>query len=81
MQLFASLVLPPWYCSYGLFGQAAMEADVLRNFTVAALEPLVWTRLAQAGEPRECLFSTGQRCTCEWGQHWAALGSGMLQSA
>ena len=35
---------------YGVFGGKGIEADVLRNFTVDALEPLVWTEVAQAGE-------------------------------
>ena len=36
-------------CSYALFGRD-VEADVLRNFTVDSLAPLVWIRLAHAGE-------------------------------
>ena len=36
-------------CSYGLFGEKGIEADVLNNFTVDALTPLVWTQLAQGG--------------------------------
>jgi hypothetical protein len=35
---------------YGLFGRSELKPDVLRNFTVSALEPLVWTQVAQAGE-------------------------------
>ena len=38
-------------CSYGIFGKN-LHPDILRNFTVKALSPLVWTRLAQAGEQR-----------------------------
>lgn len=34
---------------YGVFGGKGIEADVLRNFTVDALQPLVWTEVAQAG--------------------------------
>jgi hypothetical protein len=37
-------------CSYGIFGAKSLHPDVLRNFTVKALSPLVWTRLAQAGK-------------------------------
>lgn len=34
---------------YGLFGRHALRPDVLSNFTVKSLEPLVWTQVAQAG--------------------------------
>lgn len=37
-------------CSYGLFGAKSLHPDILRNFTVKALSPLVWTPLAQACE-------------------------------
>ena len=39
---------PPTHCS-GLFGSKHLHADVLSSFTVKALEPVVWRRLAQAG--------------------------------
>ncbi|KAI7843066.1 hypothetical protein COHA_003238 [Chlorella ohadii] len=35
-------------CSYGIFGAKGLRADVLSSFTVKALQPIVWTRLAQA---------------------------------
>ncbi|KAL4855219.1 Histone H2AX [Chlorella vulgaris] len=35
-------------CSCGIFGAKNVHPDILRNFTVKALSPLVWTRLAQA---------------------------------
>ncbi|KAI3429598.1 hypothetical protein D9Q98_005684 [Chlorella vulgaris] len=35
-------------CSCGIFGAKNLHPDILRNFTVKALSPLVWTRLAQA---------------------------------
>lgn len=34
---------------YGLFGRKDLAPDVLENFTVKALEPLVWTQVARAG--------------------------------
>lgn len=34
---------------YGLFGRRELKPDVLRNFTVDALRPLVWSEAAQAG--------------------------------
>jgi hypothetical protein len=37
-------------CSCGIFGAKNLHPDILRNFTVKALSPLVWTRLAQACE-------------------------------
>jgi hypothetical protein len=52
-------------CSYGLFGAKELHADILQNFTVSALSPFVWTRLAQAGELRlpwwaECFHESGK---------------------
>ena len=34
----------------GIFGAKGLKADVLSSFTVKALQPIVWTRLAQACE-------------------------------
>lgn len=48
----------PSNCLAGIFGAKGLKADVLSSFTVKALQPIVWTRLAQACEwksnPQSC---------------------------
>ncbi len=40
----------PSHLPAGIFGAKGLRADVLSSFTVKALQPIVWTRLAQACE-------------------------------